>query len=191
MNGGDIWGSLQSPSLLAPNNLCLLAKWLCLAKGLPTEPVGYPAVQHIQDNTLTGSHLTFTNTACVLNMFLCQPQYLVHNVVTVLYWDTVMVSCLGHGSWLLMHNDLKEVFGQLKKNQTMSYLNCGHTVWKFTVLNKTVQFFMNVVFLVILCWCCSDFWLTRTEIMEIKKEGSCLNYKKDIKKGIKRRRKRR
>lgn len=186
MNGVDIRCSLQSPSLLAPNNLCLLAKWLCLAKGLLTEPVGYPAVQHIQDNTLTGSHLTFTNMACVLSMFLCQPQFLVHSVVTVvfiLYWDTkVTVSCLAHGSWLLMHNDLKQVFGQLKKKHTMSYLNCGRTVWKFTVLNKTVQFFINVVFLVILCWCCSDFCFARTDFIEIKKRAAVSTTRKTIKK---------
>lgn len=32
--GMVIWSSLQSPSLPASNNLCLLAKWLCQAKGL-------------------------------------------------------------------------------------------------------------------------------------------------------------
>lgn len=63
-------------------------------------------------------HLTFTNMACVLSMFLCQPQYLVHNMVTVMFitfWGSkVMLLCLANVSWLLMHNDLNEVFGQIK-----------------------------------------------------------------------------
>lgn len=161
--------SLQYPSLLAPTNLCLLGQMTVWQKGIANRTRELPC-----SATYTGWHTNSLDAnpatpktqnrlpphfyqygMCIKHCFSvpgsqcgsqCGSQWFVFNIGA-------------NGSWLLMHNDLKAVFGQIKI-QTMSYENCGHTGRSSS----------SWIFLIILCCCCSDFCLTRTDFIEIKKK---------------------
>lgn len=102
--GVDIWGSLQSPCLLASNNLCLLAKRLCLENGLLTEPVGYPRVWRIQVDTLacsvhqpsyTTNTVTQRSRTSIYQCGVCVKHLFVSTTVTVSQHDDFFNIILG------------------------------------------------------------------------------------------------